>query len=619
MENNIVRKEQNSDFKQDMDGKLNLYIEQEKSDTIKIETDNIGLKPMKKQSLFIEIDNYFFGELSKSKIIFMGIYFILISVLEVLAYKFQGGFSVIASRIWMIGGLFCFIGIIAYFMKSTILNIKEKKILPVIIMFSLLIYLAVLTGNLNLTEINPDAAQQAAAGMSSFSQTDLNYTGKAFLGYPNRQYIITVLPSLLFGRSIATLHWGFAVPFLLGLLILYCGLRKWADKSGVNTNLAVLPIIMIFVFPFVTEYYANFEQAIYPISFTMIAIGFYLLILCKPEMVNIIGLAWTCCILSNSYTPALATLGLLLVFILMTALLLFVNPDRMSYTVQSGVLAGISLLMVEMNSIIFFAATLFGQRQDRITTLRSEGNLITLSLNSIRDFLTDKNATFLGMAGALVIIYLIAGLTYRLKIWNFIISLWVLAVFAVTNLLTGYTSYQPAWIMQRALIVIPVLVTGISLTAFDLLKKKRIRVNRSAIILMALAFAFLGASNFTKINQSFTYFNHIQPMKYMLQDLEQTVKENGLTSTSRFNLVVYTDNILMKNAGDYCKFLYPNAIVYNPVTTEVPAGINTKLDTIVYGENKLSDKIPAKEYSTVQTYDTRYDLEVIWYKETIIK
>jgi hypothetical protein len=271
---------------------------------IKNKLNNKNIIPNKMKNNFMKATrDYFFGYLNVNKLKHLLFYITMISVLELLAYRFHGIFSVVASRIWLIGGAFCLISILYYYIHSVLSDIKEKKFLSAGALLLLTLFLILIIGHVSFTEINPDAAQQAAAGMNSFQKSDLNYTGKAFLGYPNRQYIIAALPAFFFGRSIATLQTGFAIPFILGILLMYCGLREWAQNKKVNTGLAVLPVFALFVFPFVTEYYINFEQAIYPISYTMIAIGYFLILLCEPNMASLIGLAWTGCLFCNSYTP----------------------------------------------------------------------------------------------------------------------------------------------------------------------------------------------------------------------------------------------------------------------------------------------------------------------------
>ena len=505
--------------------------------------------------------------------------------------------------------------ILVYFIKSVLQDLKESRYFAFLSVLALISFLVFLIGNLGFSDINPDAAQQAAAGLDSFRYRDLNYTGTAFLGYPARQYLITALPALFFGRSIFTLQLGFALPFILGILLLYCAFRTWAQKLSLNKNLAVLPLYAFFVFPFITEYYTNFEQAIYPVSFTMVAIGFFLLLLCKPNVWNMICFAWVCCLFSNSYTPVLASLGLFLVLVALSAYLWIRKPSAMPFKIPSPAFAALAFLMADWNAIFYFLVTLLNQRHDRITEIRPEINLFKAAGKGIYDFLTDKNAVFLGLFGVIVIIYLIAGLTLCLKIHDFLISLWVLGVIAASDLLSGYTSYQPAWNMQRAMIIIPVIITAVTLTIFELLHKWSIKTSQGAVFIFLISFAFIGLGNFNKPNQSFDYFNYIQPMKYLWGDLERTVEGEGLKDTSEFNLVIYTDNILFKNPQDYCKFLYPNINLYVPENGELPEGIDLKLDTFFYGDNGLPGSIPTDTKITAASYkNKKHDVTGTWFR-----
>lgn len=561
--------------------------------------------------------DYFFGDLNNRKIRFLIIYFIFISALEIFAYTMHGVFSVLASRIWLLGGIVTFLYIVIFFVGSLVSDFKEKKYFEAISVLLLIVFLSVFIGNVDLSEINPDAAQQAAAGLNSFSAGDWNYTGKAFLGYPNRQYIITAIPVLLFGRSIKALHMGFALPFILGLMILYSSLRKWAQKSGTDTIIPVLFLYALFVFPFVAEYYTNFEQAIYPISFTMIIIGFYLLILMSPNIISLICLAWIGCLLSNFYTPALATLGLVIVFIALLILLLLKRPDLLPFSVHSPEHTAKALIFTEINIIAFFTSTLLEKRQDRITELQSDIKIFKFSYNVIRDFLTDKNARFLGMFGIIVIIYIFAGLTLQLKKRDFLLSLWILGVFVASFLFIGYTSYQPEWIMQRALVVIPVVLTGITLNIFDWLKKYNISIKHGLATVIIISFACTGIYNFRQGNQSFTYFNFIQPMKYVFNDLEKTFKDNGISNEDEFNLILYTDNVLMKNPADYCKFFYPNANVYVPEYGQLPDDIDLSLTSYIYSDQEFCDEFPIDGYEMLAFKNTKHSTAGSWYKATL--
>ncbi len=569
------------------------------------------------KALLIVIQKALYSELTKGKIRTLGIYFVGTAFMELMAYLYQGIFSVIASRIWVLGGLACGASILSSFLCTVIYDIKERKLLSIGLLVILLLFLSSIIGNLYYTEISPDATQQVAAGLASYHIGDLSYTGKAFLGYPARQYVIAALPAFLFGRSLASLQWGFALPFFMGLLSFYCGLRKWAEKLNISTQVCVLPLYALFVFPFVSEYFTIFEQAIYPISFTMLVTGFFLLLLCKPNIVNFIGLAWSGCMLSNSYTPALATLGLLLVFTILTAITLLTRPKLMPFTVKTPQLTAKALFFLAVNSFIYFLATLIDKRQDRFTQIRTDVEIVKQSINNICDFLTDKNAAFLGMFGIVVIVYLLSGLSLRLKLRDCLIAMWTLAVFAITYLMRGYCSYDEAFIMQRAMVVLPVIVMGVTLTIYDMLRTRKRRINPWRVSIIAISFSLIGLFNFRQINQSFIYFNYIQPMKYMLEDLEATVRESKLDANSEFNFILYTDNPLIKNPEDYCTFLYPHCNVYTPDFGVIPEDLNRSLNTFVYGDSELQQTV--ETIDSFEITDERYEMDFTWYKGRIIE
>ena len=257
----------------------------------------------------------FIKEGNRSKILI--VYFLISSMLEILAYAAGGIFSILAAWVWLFTACF-FGGLFLYYTgKRVYRDIKEKKLFVSLGFLVLVILFFSFIGNISYSDINPDAAQQAAAGLDSFSHADLNYTGKAFLGYPERQYTIAAIPALLFGRGIWTLHAGFGLYFIVGLTIMFFGLRSWLKSKGMKEEYALLPCFSLLCFPFITEYYQNFEQAIIPVSLTMLAIGLYLKLIVHSDIKLYIAIAWTGCLMADSYTPVLASMGLLMVFVLL--------------------------------------------------------------------------------------------------------------------------------------------------------------------------------------------------------------------------------------------------------------------------------------------------------------
>jgi len=563
------------------------------------------------------INQTLFDTLKKNHIKILAVYLIFTAILEILAYTNKGVFSCVAARIWLLGGFLCIMSIVLQFTKAIHQEITEKNFISVGAIALLIYYLLHLIGNINMTEINPDATQQAAAGLESFSSNDFNYTEKAFLGYPSRQYMIVALPSLVMGRSIFSLQLGFSLPFILGIIIFYCGLRAWTKAFCINSKIAILPIYSLFAFPFITEYYVNFEQAILPISLTLMALGFFMIFLLEPNVINILSLAWVCGLMSNSYTPAMASLALMMILMLITAFLLLKRPELLHHAVNNSSLNAKGLLLVVLNSFVFFIATLLDGRKDRMTELYDGESLLPLVFKTLSEFLTDKNAVFMGMLGIITLIYLLASLTLQLKKRDFLLSLWVLGVFVSSRVLVGYTSYQPAWVMQRALIVLPVLVLGISFSIFEWIGKHRFRIGQGQIAVIWISFIILGLFNFNQDNQSFTYFNHIQPMKYMLMDLEQEVKQAELEEDETYNIVLYTSNQLMTNLKDYTMFLHPNAIIYVNASDKdkYPEAIDNNLRSFVYSDTMLVGLPNNDELQPIIYNNQRRKQQVIWYKK----
>lgn len=497
-------------------------------------------------------------------------YFSVISALELLAYGVGGFFSVLATYIWLFTGIFW----VGYFLSNvglTIVNdIKKKKFVLLGVFSFLILFLFIFIGNISFSDINPDATQQLAAGLKSFDFADLNYTGIAFLGYPNRQYVIAAIPALIFGRSIWTAHAGFGIMFLIGLTVLFINLRAWLKKNSLKEEYALLPCFAFLAFPFITEYYMNFEQAITPVALTMLGIGLFLKLTMEPDILSIMAVSYVGCLMADSYTPVLASMGLLLVFVCIYAFKLRRSPrDNQKQTEIEGpakkrfVPISYACFGCAANILAFFIATYISGRSDRLTEFRENTSLVKTALTTWKDFFTDANVRFLGLFAGAVILYMLLSVTLRLKIADLLVSLWVLGVVFFSDYMTGYTAYDKAWLMQRNMVVIPVLVVCIFIAIINFLKKHELTISQPIQVILIIFFFATGLFNFMQPHRSFKYFGFIQPMKYAIDYIDETLKENGLKNTDKFNLIIYTDNVLQSNIHDYAAFFYPNATTYS--------------------------------------------------------
>ncbi len=582
------------------------------------------------------------------------LYFAAISVLELLACTAGGIFSAVAARLWMLGGLICLLAFVSCAGSRLAEDLRKRRYLVPAGFAALLLIYGSFIGNIGYADINPDAAQQAAAGLRSFSAGDWNYTGVAFLGYANRQYLLAALPAALFGRSILTLHLGFALPFLIGLTMLFLELRSWLKQHGQKEALALIPVYAMTAFRFIPEYYLNFEQAITPVALTMMGIALFMRLYRAPDVIGIFCLSWVGCLFCDSYTPVLASLGLLLCFLVLFMLELLRNaaargkrdsgrgsrteqktpsekkspktagkeqamPDSMHPEARRARILAQTLVGLTANIVCFFLATLLAHRSDRVNSFRENVDLISFAAETWGEFFTDSNAVFLGIFSGAVLLYLFLSLLGRLKFRDFTISCWTFGVVLFANYLAGYTTYQKAWILQRNMIIIPVLVTAIFLALMRFLKRYSIAVSRPITVCLVLFFMAAGLVNFHLEHQSFTYFSHIQPLKFMIAYTEDTLEEYGVLDTDEFNLVLYTDNVLQSNLQDYGKFFYPNAHIYSLKSGETPQNLDWSMPTFLFGESgevlaEFGPDIKRRSYR-----NPRYRTTVVWYRSVKIE
>ena len=100
----------------------------------------------------------------------------------------------------------------------------------------------------------------------------------------------------------------------------------------------------------------------------------------------------------------------------------------------------ISLFTSALTPMFFFVCTLVGKRDDRFLTSYGETFAPEKQSEYMKAFLgffIDTDSLFWGTFGAIVLIYLIAAITLRLKFHDLIIALWCIATALFSFLLPG--------------------------------------------------------------------------------------------------------------------------------------------------------------------------------------
>lgn len=533
-------------------------------------------------------------------------YLLSVSVLELLAYRYEGIFSVLAAWLWLLTGGLCFTAFLLSAFLTAKQDMQNKKYFLLIGYTVLLTLFCSVIGNLSFSDISYEAALQTAAGLSSFGEPDFNYTGVAFLNYANRQYVINALPSFLFGRSIVTLHLGYALPFLIGMTLWFLELRCQLRIRDIREEYALLPVYALVTFPYVTEYFMNFEQTLTPISYTMMCLALLLRFYRKRDIIGVLSLSFLGGMCCNAYTPVLAFFGFLLFFLALWGIrTLWQNRTALCSTEKSALPAsgtGGSIvwellvcfgLFVQL--ISYFAATLVTPQKSMISTVKQEISLFEVMITSWFDFFSDTQGTFWGIWLGVILLYLFFACLLQLTFYDFLAAGWMLLTVFFSSYMTGYTSYAKYHEIQRNMLIIPIFLTALffllirCLTALkqsSTLRNPRAKFKKFLFPLTLLFFLLLGMFHFTQPHRSFLYYGYVQPIKYLFDYTEETLQKKGIADTDEFNLIFLTDNRLQSNLSDYCAYFYPNAHTFVTETSSFPDNLDNTLPTLIFSESE---------------------------------
>lgn len=528
----------------------------------------------------------------------------VLSLLEILAFGAKGGWERAAAFLWAAIGISLASFFIICIFRQIFLDALDRRKFWIDVAFLVLLFPFFYTlGNLQFCDVNPDAAQQVMAGIEAIGTKGIGYTkNNAFIGYSCRQYVIAALPSVLFGRSIFALALGFGFPFLLGVTAFFGAIRKQLAAKGYPEWLALFPIVMLSAFPFLTEYYMNFEQAIIPITLVLFTLAMFLRTGESDWIVNWIALMWLIGMMNNSYTPSLAALGLLCAGLLLRAFfLLREKADHLQVAVWH--------FACVYYAVITFVATSLGKRADRLSRTRQKiGNPVTYLIRVFERSFLEEGLQFWGIFLALVVAYIIASFLGLLTIWDILCSVWILGVILFADYLIGYSDYEKIWNLQRLLVAVPVIILCLFNRALYLFRNRTVR---KRVLAACLAVFFLvGISNFGQPHRSFRYFSYTQPMKYIIHWMTETEPVDG-------DILLLTRNPLMQNAKDY-RYYFPEGSTLRASAIDKYDGFADY--PVIFSDELLEAKLVMGYQMEIREYrNVRYNTVTTVYRYTKIK
>lgn len=492
------------------------------------------------------------------KFVWVGIFIIfalLFCSIDTLAYTKEGIYSIIAGKIWITWSLYYFLATIVIILAVLYKDIKKRSFIGIVSLFITTIVIS-----FNLTsfplEVWHESTQQMVDGLSLWKEPDLGYTQTAFLGNLGRPYLLISLPSLLFGISITAQRIGYLLFFLTGIYIFYAGIKIYYQKHPLVDNISSLAPVLIIASPLIVTLLRTFDQITFPLTITLHALGWLLIVLKKTRLPELFAFTWIYTLLTISYTPSLATWSLLTIF---CSIFLVKNLFKNKFFITILLLA----------SIIISATSLvngFRIRKDfKIINkeINSEERLTRLK-ESFEYFFVKKTVTYshnVLFLGAILLIptllYLISAIVNKWGLLHIGISIGVVTIIVASGQSKGYAN-PPVWFgIHRAMVAIPFLIFGIT----DVLFRMKPQIRSSAYYLViVIATIYISIQTSTIMRR---WEQTVDIRSLVLRETINTAKAHSIDLYNKVTLATYTTNSNFVFFNDTLQYFFPKANVLN--------------------------------------------------------
>jgi len=398
---------------------------------------------------------------SNRAMVWLAVSFIVMVLLEILAFSVGGLFSWLASRIWLLLVLTFF----AISARSVVIeaadDIRNKNWLPIIAIVGIGIYVFWGIGRINRV-FDYETAQQLVDGLNALKEPDLGYTGQAaFWGYPVRQYVILALPSFLFGKSMFTAHIVYDFVCLLGFAMLYVGAKRYlADKLPGFARFAGLFPLLVMCSPIIVTYITFHEQTILPPAYAMIAVGWFLILAARFSLESLLCLTASGMILGTMYTPGL-TMAALVVFMLAWVvahgIARYVNNEDNAGSGKK-LLMSKTVVLLSMALCVGVSTLMSFMLISQGNSLRPSGVDIAFIVRILKMVLLEDPFGLFRILTPVMLIYCVLAFLGLFKKLDIILILWAAGSLMAALLMHGSNTGASEYI-QRVMVIIPVVAT----------------------------------------------------------------------------------------------------------------------------------------------------------------
>ncbi len=471
-------------------------------------------------------------------IVILAVTAVLLAAAETAAYRWEGRWIVVAAYLWIAWSAFTIAAAAWFTARALWQDLTSRRWLNLICLAATIGFLSWGLGRPENALISNEASQQVGSGLLNAKKENFGYLETAFLGYPSRQYLLTAVPALIGGRSWLNLHLGFLWIYIVGIGVLYAGLRAALRAFDPTfAGYAGLAVLTIYAFPYQLNFARHFEQVSLPSAFVMQAAGWLLLCRERATIVRLLALAWAGAMLAMCYTPGLAAW-----FLLLTLLALWIIDSLRKRDWRRAIQIGAASLPVLAHGLCFYLMVA-PKEPFRIRGSLHPGMTVFVTLqNLFFNFLGDEwwgpPMSFFPVLFALpIVIYLVYAMSGSLGWPHAAIGWWVMGTIFTGVFLLGYTDYPIHFSLQRATVVVPPLVVGGVLAGSYWLAKNGRRVPRAIGRLLVLLVVISVGFN--------TYRSHAQHQRMvynlageLLMDIDAKLKESGVNERSPVTFVL---------------------------------------------------------------------------------
>ncbi|MBM3282871.1 hypothetical protein FJY90_01330 [Candidatus Gottesmanbacteria bacterium] len=529
-----------------------------------------------------------------------------------MAYRQHGLYSIFASRIWFVWFLFYLLVSIRYILQVLSSDIRSKNFFGIIALLTTTLFVTFKLGSFPI-DISGEATQQVAAGLSNWEKNDFGYTGTSFLGNPNKQFLLVSLPSLFWGKSIINYRLGYLLPFLLGIFLFYSGLKLYYSKYGDISIAAGISSLAIIAFPVIPVLIRTFEQITNPISFTLQAIGMFLITKTRLTIINWIALGWILIMLANIYVPALAVWALFLgVLLMMTVFEIIKNKSAYRSILWIGCL----ILSLSFGIISYHHRTDTKlPNKDLSINEVVEKSRQSLEYFSIHN--TDMYNNQVPLIGQIiflpVVIYLFGSLTYAWGFQHFLLVIWIIATIIFSGLSPGYAKPHISFGIHRSIIVIPFILWGIIdlFSRYDVIFQQKMKI---------IIFSVIMVFNIYIIHNIYiSAVKNFDIRSLLLRETINTASKYHIEPEDEIQLGIYLNSFKTQFLNDHLYFFFPKFTVF-PDNQPCLVGFKPNVNMIIYteGTNCVEELTPLSSKLIYDKYDfdfsnSHYSLNQIIY------